>query len=98
MGIYCKRSRFMPSTLITNKWRTLLLGSSILLLVILVGCGGAAGTMSASTGAGGTGQSFNTNASSSSNQPGKSSGSASIIVQYLIKTLKVSMSVKDTRI
>jgi hypothetical protein len=53
--------------------------------------------MSASTGAGGTGQSFNTNASSSSSQPGKSSGSASIIVQYLIKTLKVSMSVKDTR-
>jgi Domain of unknown function (DUF4349) len=89
----------MPRTLITTKWRTLLLGSFILLLILLAGCGGAAsgGMSSPSNGAGSAAMSVNTNASSSSNQQNNSSKSTSAPVQYLIKTLKVSMSVKDTR-
>lgn len=85
----------MPRTLITNKWQTLLLGSLVLLLIILAACGGAA-SMSGSTG-GSAAQPINANGSSSSNRQSNASGSASIVVQYLIKTLKVSMSVKDTR-
>ena len=87
----------MRCTRIINKWHLLLLGSLILLLVILAGCGGASSGSTAGTGAGGASMPVNTNASSSANQQGNSSGSASIIVQYLIKTLKVNMSVKDTR-
>src|SRR2546425_11975398 len=90
----------MPRTLIANKWRTLLLGSLMLLLVIFAGCGGAAGGgMATSTGASNAAMSVSDNAKvpTSSNQQGNSSGSASTIVQYLIKTLKVNMSVKDTR-
>jgi uncharacterized protein DUF4349 len=87
----------MRCTRIINKWHLLLLGSLILLLVIFAGCGGASSGSTAGTGAGGASMPVNTNASSSANQQGNSSGSASIIVQYLIKTLKVNMSVKDTR-
>ncbi len=84
----------MSRTLIANKWRTLLLGSLMLLLVILAGCGGAT---TAGSGASNAAMPINTNASSSANQQDKSSGSASIPVQYLVKALKVNMSVKDTR-
>ncbi len=84
----------MRDTLITNKWHTLLLASLMLLLVILAGCGGASTT---GTGAGGAAMSVNTNASSSSNQQDNSSKSVPANVQYLIKTLKVSLSAKDTR-
>ncbi len=87
----------MRDTLISNKRHTLLLASLMLLLVVLAGCGGASSATTAGTGAGGAAMSVNTNASSSANQQDNSSKSTSPSVQYLIKTLKVNMSVKDTR-
>jgi hypothetical protein len=67
----------------------------MLLLLLLAGCGG--GATATSTGGGSAAIPANANVSTSSNQQNNSSRSASIVAQYLIKTLKVNMSVKDTR-
>ena len=91
-----------------RKWRLLLLSGTLLLLTLLIAaCGGA----SSSTGVGSSGSmpvgapaqnaggsaSGSSNSSGSSSSSGKSSSNApTIITQYLIKTLKVGMDVKDT--
>lgn len=83
--------------------RRLLLPTTLLLLVLLLAaCGGGSSSTGAGTVASASmnapAQGNNTGASkpSTSAQQGSGGKSAAIITQYLIKTLKVSMAVKDT--
>ncbi len=75
-----------------HKWSTLLLCIVVLLALFVAGCGGAVTSSSGSNGASIPAPAAR-NASSSSNQqktPGRPQ-------QYLIKTLNITMEVKDTR-
>src|SRR5579884_2255144 len=100
-----QRSRSMQRIKRPLKWRMLWLGCIIPLLAILAACGGAQNTASsASTGSADTSQkqaaAQPANAPVASNkkvqtQQGQSSNF--IGPQYLIKTLKVTMEVNDTR-
>jgi len=75
-----------------HKWSTLLLCIVVLLALLVAGCGGAVTSSSGSNGASIPAPAAR-NASSSSNQqktPGRPQ-------QYLIKTLNITMEVKDTR-
>ncbi len=87
-------------TCLRKKRRSLLLGMTILLTVLLVGCGGS-GTSSGSNSGSGSLES-NAPAKRSASSTGSSQGQqknnpSSDGPQYLSKTLKVGLGVKDTR-
>src|SRR5438132_13939149 len=99
----------MPHLSTNNKWRLLLPGSLVFLIVLLIaGCGGSGTTSTGSSAvqmAAKAPANANSNASTNQSQgsaasgtsQGKQNDSSSLVSQhYLVKSLKVSMQVKDT--
>ena len=111
--------KIMRSSPIQHTWRPLWLGSFVLLILLLAGCGGSSGATStaglssnapmpeaqqrAASAMNGqqhdvvTGSSANSASGSTSSSNKQQQVPASSGPQYLIKTLKVSMVVNDTR-
>ena len=96
----------MPHVWMKRKWRTLCLGSLMIITVVFAACGGAntAGTSAPQPQSAASGQSVNNStsngaatSSSLSSTDKTSQKNTSAAPQYLIKTLKVTMEVDDTK-
>ena len=86
------------------RWHLLSLGSMALLILVLVGCGGAVSTADNSASGGSVASAPQASSAQSLNgsskaklSPANSKSPADMGPRYLIKTLKVDMQVKDTR-
>src|SRR5438067_1756756 len=89
---------FMLHIIRNARWSIVWLCGFVVLMVVVAGCGGGS-TPTGGTGSG-SANSASIPASVPSNNPGstdQSKHSASGIPQYLIKTLNISMEVKDTQ-